>query len=215
MELEPAWCCPEAEEAATLAALRAGDEEAFATFVVRHGAAMRRVACAITRDCGVAEEVVQETWLAVLRGLDTFEARSSLRTWVFRILVNRARTSAAREKRTVAFSALAEGSGTEAMLHPERLGQAPAPGPWTFAMADGSRNPEQDVLAAEVRALIARAITGLPPTQREVLTLRDVEGWTSEEVCEVLQISSVHQRVLLHRARTKVRGALEAYYRGT
>lgn len=182
-------------EAGTLAGLRERNEEAFADFVVRHGAAMRRIAAAITRDVQVAEEAVQETWLAVLRGLDRFEARSSLRTWVFRILINRARSIAAREARTVPFSSLAL---------EDDVAELPAP-TW-------QRSPEQQVLSSEMRGLIQRAVATLPAAQREVVTLRDIEGWSAEDVCGVLGLSDVNQRVLLHRARAKLRAALEDYW---
>jgi RNA polymerase sigma-70 factor (ECF subfamily) len=166
------------------------------------------------RDRAVAEEVVQETWLGVLNGLDRFEERSSLKTWIFRILTNRAKTRGKRETRSVPFSALADPDELERpSVDPGRFrgreelffGQwSSPPRPWADV-------PEERLLARETRERIAAAITELPPAQREVITLRDVEGWSSDEVCNALDLSETNQRVLLHRARTKVRQTLAQY----
>ena len=194
-------------EALVLAELRERNEDAFADFVVRHGATMRRVARAITRDLQVAEEAVQETWLAVLKGLDRFQARSTLRTWVFRILVNRARSIAMREARTVPFSAL-ETAEDESGLPPGRTSHAMAAGHWTEPASAWNRSPEQHLLTDEVRDAVRRAVAALPRLQREVITLRDIEGWDAGEVCRVLGLTEGNQRVLLHRARAGLRRLL-------
>jgi RNA polymerase sigma-70 factor, ECF subfamily len=204
-------------EPALLAALRAGDEDAFTTLVDTHGAAMRRVALTFVRSSSIADEVVQEAWLGALRGLDRFEGRAALRTWLFRIVANIARTHAVREARSLPFSALdlereAE-SGHESALDPDRF-QGPEgryPGGWVAFPAPWPSEPESALLSSETRDLIASTIATLPTGQRLVITLRDVEGWDSAEVCSVLELSETNQRVLLHRARSKVRAALETY----
>jgi RNA polymerase sigma-70 factor (ECF subfamily) len=203
------------DETALVAALRNGDGAAFAALVDTYGATMRRVALSYVRSSAVADEVVQEAWVGALRGLDRFEARASLKTWLFRIVANIARTHAVREARTVPFSSLereAE-SATEPALPPERF-QGPDgrhPGGWVSFPQPWSSEPERALLSAETREVIAAAIAGLPTGQRLVITLRDVEGWDSAEVCSVLELSETNQRVLLHRARSKVRAALETY----
>jgi RNA polymerase sigma-70 factor (ECF subfamily) len=189
----------------TLAALRAGDEQAFAELVRRYQSPLLRVAMSYVRPRSAAEEVVQETWLGVLRGLPGFEGRSSLRTWIFRILVNRARTRGVRESRSVPFSALGDGDPAVA---PERFA---ADGSWA-APPPPADLPDAALLTAEARALVLMAIERLPDQQRAVITLRDVEGWTAAEVREALELSEGNERVLLHRARAKVRAALEPYF---
>jgi RNA polymerase sigma-70 factor (ECF subfamily) len=203
---------PTAGERELLESLRQGDERAFGRLVDGHGAAMLRVARLYCRDRAVAEEVVQEAWLGVLRGIERFEGRSSLRTWLFRIVANVAKTRAVREARSVPFSALVgaeeEGPsvGPEAFRGPEDKWE----GHWATPPVDWGR-PEEQLLSAETRAVIAEAIDALPDGQRLVISLRDVEGWTAEEVCNVLELSETNQRVLLHRARTRVRHALDDY----
>jgi RNA polymerase sigma-70 factor, ECF subfamily len=199
-----------------VARLRAGDEEAFAEVLSAWSPSMLRVARAHVSTRASAEEVVQETWLAVIAGLDRFEGRSSLRTWVFSILLNKAKTRGVTEKRTLPFSALGpEDDGPT--VDPSRFqGHGdPHPGGWRPEAAPSAwvPSPEDAVVAAEVRRLLAEAIDALPPRQRVVVTLRDVQGLTSAEVSEVLEITPENQRVLLHRARAKVRAALETYYR--
>jgi RNA polymerase sigma-70 factor (ECF subfamily) len=168
-------------------------------------------------DPAVAEEVVQETWLGVLRGLDTFEARSSLKTWIFRILMNKAKTRAIREGRVIPFSAL-EDPATDAdgpSVDPDRFLPADHPqfpGHWKSAPDEWSQSPEQMCLSGETRAYIDAAIRQLKPSQREVITLRDIQGLRAPEVCEILGITEANQRVLLHRARSKVRRALEDFW---
>jgi RNA polymerase sigma-70 factor, ECF subfamily len=195
-----------------LDALRAGDEAAFMALVQRHQTAMVRVAQIYVSRRDVAEEVVQEAWVGVLRGLDRFEGRSSLKTWLFRIVTNLAKTRAVREGRTVPFSALrTPESVPEAAVEPERFRPPDDPrwpGHWA---AKPSEWPEARLLAGETLARIEQAIEALPDGQRAVMTLRDVEGWTAEEVCNALELSETNQRVLLHRARSKVRNALERY----
>ena len=198
-----------AEDGRRIEALRARDEAAFAALVAEYGPAMLRVARHFVRDRAVAEEVVQEAWLRVLRGLASFEGRSSLKTWVFTILTNTAKTRAQREGRTVPLSAVA----AAAAVDPERFLQegrwagywAAPPSPWS--------SPEGRLLAAEAQAVIERALAELPAAQATVLTMRDALGFGPEEVCNVLEISESNQRVLLHRARAKVRQALEDYLR--
>lgn len=199
-----------AADADLLGALRRGDEDAFAALVERYHAALVRLALTYVRDRAVAEEVAQETWLGVLRGLDRFEGRSSLKTWIFRILTNTAKTRGVRERRTVAFSSLARGDEESAVeiVGPQRFA---ADGSWAEPPQSWDELPESRLLAGETRARIEEAIAALPHVQRAVITLRDVEGWEAEEVCELLGLSDGNQRVLLHRARTSVRRALAGY----
>jgi RNA polymerase sigma-70 factor, ECF subfamily len=199
-------------ESQLLDALRAGDEAAFAALVREYQPSLVRVARIYVPTQAAAEEVAQETWLAVLNGLDRFEGRSSLRTWIFRILTNIAKTRGQRDGRTLPFSALQDpGRVPEAALdadrfldpeHPRWPGHwAVRPEPW----------PEDALVAAETQTLLAEAIEALPPAQRAVISLCDVEGWSSEEVRNALELSETNQRVLLHRARSKVRRALESH----
>jgi RNA polymerase sigma-70 factor, ECF subfamily len=192
--------------------LRDGDEAAFMELIDRYGAMMLRVAQMYVRDRGTAEEVVQETWLAVLNGIDRFEERSSLKTWLFRILTNRAKTRGQRDGRMVPFSALvAEGTeGDEPAVDPDRfLGpDSPRPGAWAVPPVPW---PEDRLLERETLGVIEMTIAALPEAQRDVILLRDVDGWAPMEVSDVLGITDGNQRVLLHRARSKVRAALEAY----
>ncbi|MGA8219177.1 MAG: RNA polymerase sigma factor [Solirubrobacterales bacterium] len=198
-------------DAALVARLRDGDESAFAELIDTYGATMLRVAQMFVRDRGTAEEVVQETWLAVLNGIERFEGRSSLKTWLFRILTNRAKTRGQREGRMVPFSSLAgAGEDDEPSVDPDRfLGpDSSTPGAWA---APPRAWPQDKVLEHETIGVIQGAIEELPEAQREVIRLRDVEGWGPMEVADALEISDGNQRVLLHRARSKVRAALEMY----
>ena len=183
--------------------------------VDRHSSTMVRVALAYVPTRAAAEEVVQETWIAVMRGIDGFEGRASFKTWAFRILTNLAMRAGARERRSVPFSALAEAEETgQPSVDPDRFLPADHPlfpGHWTTMPARWP-TPEEGLLAGETREVIAATIAALPPAQRTVIALRDVEGWSSEEVSEALEISAGNQRVLLHRARSKVRNAIEAYH---
>lgn len=191
--------------------LRDGDEAAFAELIDTYGATMLRVAQMFVRDRATAEEVVQETWLAVLNGIDRFEGRSSLKTWLFRILTNRAKTRGQRDGRMVPFSSLAgAGEEGEPSVDPDRfLGpDSPHPGAWA---APPLAWPQERLLERETLGVIQMAIDELPEAQRDVIRLRDVEGWTPMEVADALEITDGNQRVLLHRARSKVRAALEVY----
>ena len=203
------------EDRALVAALERGDAEAFASLVDRHSPAMIRVAGAYVPSRAAAEEVVQETWIAVMRGIDGFEGRSSLKTWIFRILTNLAMRSGARERRSTPFSALARAEDTaEPSVDPDRFlppDHELFPGHWVN-MPTSWPTPEDGLLAGEMREVIAAAISALPDAQRTVIALRDVEGWASEEVCEALEISAGNQRILLHRARNRVRAAIEEYF---
>jgi RNA polymerase sigma-70 factor (ECF subfamily) len=203
-----------ADERELVAALQAGDERAFAALVDRYHASLVRVAMIWVRDRAVAEEVAQETWLGVLKGIDRFEGRSSLKTWLFRILANRARTRGQREARSIPLSALVgDEGGDEPTVSPERfLDTGGRPGPWAVPPESWARVPEDELLGRETRAVIDAAIATLPPRQREVITLRDVEGLEAAEVAEHLGVSEGNQRVLLHRARAKVRTALESHW---
>ncbi len=190
--------------------LLAGDEAAFREIVGRYQAPLLRLALTFVSDRAVAEEVVQDAWLGVLQGLRAFEGRSSLKTWIFRILINRAKSRGVREGRMLRFSSLTDPhADPEPAVEPGRFTDAgmwrEPPVPWA------DETPEKLLLRAEVRQLIEEAIGELPPQQRVVLTLRDVTGLDAEEVCNVLEISETNQRVLLHRARSKVRRALERY----
>jgi RNA polymerase sigma-70 factor (ECF subfamily) len=201
------------EDLALVERLKAGDETAFATLIRRHQAQMLRVARMYVSSQAVAEEVVGDAWLAILQGLDRFEGRSSLRTWMYRILTNIAKTRGQREGRSVPFSSLA-GDDLDAPAVDESWfagAHDRRPGGWASLPGDWRGIPEDRLLSTEVRALLGAAIAELPPMQAEVIRLRDVLGWSSAEVCNALEISETNQRVLLHRARSKVRRALERY----
>ncbi|NUR92875.1 MAG: sigma-70 family RNA polymerase sigma factor [Nonomuraea sp.] len=180
-----------------LTALRADDEAMFGRLLDTWSLGMLRVARSYVSTDDSAEEVVQDTWLAVIGGIDAFEGRSSVKTWVYRILVNTAKKRLVRESRTLPWSAVHDGD-----REPPHESGTPAAWP----------TPEGQALASEARGLIDEALARLPPRQRTVITLRDVEGWSSEEVCEILRISPANQRVLLHRARIAVRGWLAGYF---
>ena len=194
-------------------ALQAGDERAFQELVDRHHAALVRLAQTFVRDRAVAEEVAQETWLAVLQGIDRFERRSSLKTWIFRILTNRAKTRALRERREIPFSAIAE-QDTGPSVDPERFNPPDAPAAanmWSDPPCRRAADPEAELLSAEQRRVILDTIATLPPAQQAVITMRDIEGFDADDVCNFLDITGTNQRVLLHRARARVRQALEDY----
>jgi RNA polymerase sigma-70 factor (ECF subfamily) len=204
---------PASEEARLLRSLRDGDEEAFTRLLGEYGPAMLRVAMLYVGSRAVAEEVVQEAWLGVIAGLPRFEGRSTLKTWIFRILTNIAKTRAVREGRSVPFSSFesAEDEEGEPLVDPSRF--HPSGSTWAghWQGARSPVRPEEQLLAREARERIDAAIQALPANQRAVLTLRDVSGFTSDEACDLLGISEVNQRVLLHRARARVREALEGY----
>ncbi len=189
------------EETRLVEALRNRDEQAFEQLIRMYQSALVRVAQMYVSSRAIAEDVVQESWLAVLNGIDRFEGRSSLKTWIFRIVANRAKTRGQREARSRPFSSLEP----EASVDPERF----------VARRNGRRRPqswpEEELLGTETLRVIGDAIESLPPSQRAVITLRDVQGWSAEEVRNALELSETNERVLLHRARAKVRAALEAY----
>jgi RNA polymerase sigma-70 factor, ECF subfamily len=199
-----------------VARLKRGDESAFAELISAYSPALLRVAQARVRTRAVAEEVVQETWLAVLHGLDRFEGRSSLKTWIFKISTNIAITRGTRESRCVPFSSLAEREAGESEEPVDASRFLPADHDrWPHHWALGPtrwQTPEEGLLSGETRDCVLRAIESLPPAQRTVIALRDIEGWPSEEVCEALAVSEGNQRVLLHRARSKVRAAVEEHF---
>lgn len=198
-----------ADDEATAARVLAGDRAAFAALVERHHGSFLRIAGALLGDRAAAEEVAQDTWMAILEGLGGFEARASLRTWMFRILANRARTRRQREGRSIPFSRLeSAGDGDERGSFDAAGRWAEPPGRWE------EETPERLLGRAETRALLESAVARLPPAQRAVLTLRDLEGVEPEEIQELLGITAVNQRVLLHRARARVRAELQAFHRG-
>jgi RNA polymerase sigma-70 factor (ECF subfamily) len=205
-----------AEDARIVAALRAGDEQTFVLLVQEHGPTMLRVASLYVRNRAVAEEVVQDAWMGVLKGIDRFEGRSTFKTWLFRVLTNTATTRAVREGRTIPFSALAgeELAGDEPAVDADRfLSQGDRwANHWASSPFRFDDLPEGRLLASETVAVAQAAIEALPEVQRAVITMRDVAGFSSEEVCGKLELSEGNQRVLLHRARTKVRVALERYF---
>jgi RNA polymerase sigma-70 factor, ECF subfamily len=183
--------------------LRDGDEKAFEALVARYDGALRRVARSYVRTDSAAADVAQETWLGVVRGLGDFEGRSSLRTWIFRILVNRARTRALRDARDLPFSALEQDDSPA--VEPSEFTRD---GNWASAPPRLESDPETSLLGAELREHLLRAVERLAPAQRAVITLRDLVGLPAREVCELLELSEGNQRVLLHRARSRVRAAL-------
>jgi RNA polymerase sigma-70 factor, ECF subfamily len=211
-EVEQRTATPTADEVELLGRLRAGDERAFEALVERHYVTMLAVARRYVKTRAVAEEVVQDAWVAVLKGIDRFEGRSSLKTWILRIVVNTAITRGTREARSVPFASLAP-EGEEAAVDPERFREAQDgfPGHWKAYPGDWRTLPEERLLGRETLDLVVRAIEGLPPAQRTVITLRDVQGLSAEEACAALDVSEGNQRVLLHRARSRVRAALEEH----
>jgi RNA polymerase sigma-70 factor, ECF subfamily len=203
---------PAAEMDALLVRLRSGDETAFAAVVDAWSPRLLRVARTYVSTDASAQEVVQETWLAVVRGLGRFEGRSSLRTWVFSILANVGRTRGVRESRSVPWSSLvpADRSGPTVGSRRFRGPEGEWPCHWTpvGSPRPWQPSPEDAAVAGEVRGQVARALTGLPERQRTVVALRDVHGLSSDEVCAALAISAANQRVLLHRGRARMRAAL-------
>ena len=204
-----------AAESQLLERLRAGDEQAFTTLVASYHPTMLAVAQHYVKTRASAEEVVQEAWLGVIKGLDRFEGRSSLKTWILRILVNIAKTRGVRDARSVPFAALGSDVDDDAppAVAAERF-QGPGEayeGHWRAAPSGWEQLPEERLTGRETLAAALQAIEALPPAQRTVITMRDVAGCGSEEVCALLEISEGNQRVLLHRARSKVRAALEEH----
>ncbi len=203
---------PNHKDSALIRQLLAGDEAAFLGLVNRHHGALLRVAKGFLPSGSAAEEVVQETWVAVLKGLPKFQGRSALKTWIFRILANRARTRARKEGRSVPVSSLGklDADGKPAV----DVDRFTTTGMWARPPTEFGGTPDSFADRQEIRAQVESAIAELPTRQRLVITLRDLEGCGSDEVCNVLEISATNQRVLLHRARSKVRQTLEDFMRG-
>ncbi|MFT6293327.1 MAG: RNA polymerase sigma-70 factor (ECF subfamily) [Ilumatobacter sp.] len=198
-------------DSGTVAALRAGDEDAFRTIVATLNPGLTRLARTYVTQA-IAEDVVQETWAAVIKSIDAFEERSSLTTWIYRIMLNKVRTVAPREAKILPFAAMGRTSdGEHQSVDPDQLMAEGRPGHWTTAPPLWQRLPAEQLESDEAFKTITAAIDQLPPAQQEVVTLRDVHGWTADEVCHTLGISSVNQRVLLHRGRTTLRSTLEEY----
>jgi RNA polymerase sigma-70 factor (ECF subfamily) len=198
------------EDQALLAELKSGGEVAFTAFVRRHHPQLVRVALAFVPSRAVAEEVAQETWVAVLEGLESFEGRSSVRTWLFRILANRAKTRGVRERRSVPAGSLGLGESEDSPAVAE--GRFGPNGHWAVPPRAWQEESADQVLSnRRAVASLLEALSGLPESQRAVVTLRDVEGLDAAEVCSVLGITETNQRVLLHRGRSKLRAFLEAH----
>lgn len=202
---------PDPAQDQLVALLRSGDEQAFRSIVRRYGPTMRAMARIFCSDDAAAEEVVQETWFAVVEGLDGFEGRASLKTWVLGILKNQARTRSRRDARVRAWSSVFEATMDEQLTEDVMAGRFDARGHWMHPPSSWALDPEQRLVRRDILAVIRRAIEALPASQQAVVRLRDVEGVASEEVCELLELSAGNQRVLLHRGRTRVRAAVEAY----
>lgn len=200
------------DDDALLRGLREGDEQVFSELVDRWSQMMLRLALSRVASRAVAEEVVQDAWLTVLRSLDRYERRSTFRTWVLGIVVNLARSRARAERREVAVSSESEPSVDQARFLPATHPRWPHH--WAVEPAVW-RTPEDELLAAETRRIIREAIDSLPAAQREVIVLRDIEGLPSADACNILALTDTHQRVLLHRARSRVRNALERYFAAT
>lgn len=201
-----------------VARLRAGDESAFVDVVDAWSPMMLRVARTFVSTDASAQEIVQETWLAVVRGLDRFEGRSSVRTWMFRILTNLGKTRGVREARAVPWSSLSASDTAGPTVDPSRFRGADDEWPNHWSPHGSPRrwapSPEDETLAGEIRQQVAHALLDLPERQRTVVSLRDVHGMSADEVCSALDISAANQRVLLHRGRARLREMLEDYYRG-
>jgi RNA polymerase sigma-70 factor (ECF subfamily) len=202
-------------DAELLDRLRAGDEEAFARLIDSYSAPLLRLAVAFVQSPAVAEEVVQETWMAVVTGIGRFEGRSSVKTWLFKILTNIAKTRALRERRTIPFSEFDVDYGDEPAVDPNRF--LPASHPqwphnWASPPQPWSMGPEGTALDRETLAVLRRGLEDLPRAQQLVVALRDVHGWPPAEVCAALEVSEANQRVLLHRGRSRLRAVLERYF---
>lgn len=204
---------PTTDERELLERVRRGDRVAFTALVSRHGGAVLRFATSFVKERSLAEDVVQEAWLSAFENLEGFEGRAAFRTWLFHIVANKARTRLKREGRSVPFSSLEDpGDDGDPAVSPDRFDERGSwrepPGAWS------DENPERLAQGVETRAIIERAIADLPEAQRAVITLRDIEGLETEEICDVLGVTVSNQRVLLHRARSKVRQSLEKYLAG-
>jgi RNA polymerase sigma-70 factor (ECF subfamily) len=215
MTAERAAATASADETPVLERLRAGDEAAFAALIDMHHAALVRLARTYVHDSALVEEIAQDTWIGFLESLPRFEGRASIKTWLFRILMNVLRSRLRKESHTIPFSALFDpDSPDDPAVDPgrfERRWFSWRRGEWTSPPSRWGSQPEEQALGAETRAVVHAAVAELPPGQREVITLRDIDGFSAEEVCNLLGISDTNQRVLLHRGRSKVRRALEAH----
>lgn len=200
----------------TVAALRAGDERTFHDLFQRHCPAMKRIARGYVHSDAVAEEIVQETWLAILTGIDRFEGRSALGTWVFSILINQAKTHITRERKALPFSSISPSGGDEPAVDADRFqtDDDAWPGHWATPPRPWQR-PDRRALSLEARERLKEGLSQLPDRQRMVVGLRDVDGLSSAEVCGLLELSPENERVLLHRGRSRLRATLEAYIDGT
>lgn len=201
------------DETALVVNLRLRSEAAFVQLVERYQQSLTRVACTFVGEAATAQEVVQETWLAVLEGIDRFEGRSSFRTWLFRILVNKAQRRGARERRTIPFSDI-QSQGAEVFepaVDPSRFRRPGEQwsGGWVVFPEPWARSLEEELISSEGQAFLEAIIARLPDVYRRVLTLHDIEGWPAEDVCKLLELSDGNQRVILHRARSRVRRAIE------
>ena len=214
MQLEAATAPdrPAVSDEQTVAALRAGDERTFRDLFARSYPVMKRVARTYVASDAVAEEVVQETWMAVVAGIERFEGRSALGTWMFSILTNQAKTHSAREKRAVPFSSVAPRNAGEPSVHPDRFqtDDEAWPGHWATPPRPWQK-PERRLLSLEARERLKAALAQLPERQRLIVGLRDIDGRSAEEVCQLLGLSQENQRVLLHRGRSRLRAVLEEY----
>ncbi len=206
------------DDSVLVAALRRGDDSAFAWMLDRYDASLWRTARTHVPTDAAADDVVQDTWLGVIRGIDRFEQRSSVKTWLYRILMNLARSRGVRERRTLPFSSAGGSTADdgEPTFDPDRFrpdvpGEA-YPGHWRSLPPDWEHEPEDRLLSQETLGVVASALDALPPSQREVVRLRDVEGWSPDEVCDSLGLTDANQRVLLHRGRARLRRALESHF---
>ena len=195
-----------------IAGLRAGEEAVFAEMVDRYHGSLVRVAMRYTPSRAVAEEVVQDTWIGVIEGIDRFEGRSTVKTWLYKILIYRARARGERERRTTPMSALTIDDATPS-VPTERFRGSDAlwAGHWATPPQRWDGDAEERLLAGEAREIIDAVIAELPPAQREVIVMRDLSHFSAAEVCDLLDVTEANQRVLLHRARSRVRAALEQY----
>jgi RNA polymerase sigma-70 factor (ECF subfamily) len=211
-EVGTAWAGVIASDEGTVAALRAGDEDTFRDLFQRSFPVMKRVARGYVASEAVAEEVVQDTWMAVLTGIDRFEGRSALATWIFSILVHQAKNHSARERRSQPMSAVAPDRAEEPAVDPDRFqtDDDAWPGHWATPPRPWQK-PERRLLSLEARERLKEALEQLPDRQRLIVALRDVEGLSAQEVCNLLELSQENQRVLLHRGRSRLRAVLEAY----
>lgn len=200
----------------SVAALRAGDERTFRDLFHSHAPAMTRIARTYVQSDAVAEEIVQETWLAILTGIDRFEGRSAFGTWMFSILINQAKTHNTRERRALPFSTISPDSGDEGAVDADRFqtDDDAWPGHWATPPRPWQK-PERRALSLEAREQLREALSQLPERQRLIVGLRDVNGLSSAEVCDLLELTRENERVLLHRGRSRLRAALEEYVDGT